>query len=195
MGQKDLLVMGIDIGLKNLAICVMDQNLKIHYWDNGDLITKSPKESSLRGNKHLITKLVVSHLDKLNDKHKELLTKLNHVFIETQPKKNCLMSFVSAVVFTKITDLLINQKTKVKFMSPRNKLKINYTGENLNYKVKSKYSQRKKMAIDYTRWVIRERIPEECKISCSLKLESSKKKDDLADCCLMCVYYLDNNLQ
>ena len=71
----------------------------------------------------------------------------------------------------------------IKLFSARNKLKV-YSGPEIKCNLKSKYSRRKRLGIEYTRYMIGGN-------SDYLKyFEENKKKDDLADSLLQGLTYL-----
>lgn len=85
-------------------------------------------------------------------------------------------------VIKKIKDINSPIK-KVLFYSPKNKLKI-YDGPEVICNLKSKYSQRKKIGVEHTKYFIDKNAIEWKEL-----FNKSKKKDDLADSFLQCICY------
>ena len=135
---------------------------------------------------------------KVLDKMPHLL-QVDTVVIENQPaKKNKTMKAIADSIFNYFicrgiidkerTNSLIN---KVTYISPSNKLKINEekTNETLKGKTLSeKYRLRKKLGIEYCREEIKDN-PEKL-----VYFNGHSKKDDLADCFLQGIYYLNHNM-
>ena len=149
----------IDVGLKNLAICIMELNnseYKIHLWDVFDVINENTKINSFL--LHDIAKKIVIKIQEIYDNNIEIFKKLDSVFIELQPKINSRMTFASHVIFTKFTDLYKhNQQLKIRFVSASQKLKA-YTGPKIHCKLKSKYAARKWLSIQYCKWILENKI-------------------------------------
>lgn len=134
-----------------------------------------------------IATLVISSLDSIWEdihSHLDLLTK---IVIELQPRVNNKMKFVSHVVYGKIIDLLNhshNNKVIVRFVAATKKLRV-YTGPHIACKLKGDYAKRKYLSIKYTEWFLKEKFTNvETWLESFLK---HSKKDDLADCFLMCL--------
>ena len=139
-------------------------------------------------------------LFKVLDSKKELL-KANIVLIENQPSfKNPRMKTISTVLYSfyimrGIIDKEITNSsiTKVKFMSPSNKLKVVTEGETkklitLKADNESKaYKMTKELGIKYCKELI-SHLPEWLTF-----LNQNKKKDDLCDAFLQGAYYYEKN--
>ena len=132
----------------------------------------------------------------LNIKMIEILDNLNlcdvdYVLIEQQPSKNQTMKNISIILFNYfamrgIVDKLEKKIKKILFISPRNKLK-GYNGPEIIIKSKNQYTKRKKLAIEYCKYYLKEN---DTNLNYFLSL---KKKDDAADCFLQGVWFLKNN--
>tara|TARA_B100001758_G_C18308730_1_gene556567 strand:- start:9 stop:896 length:888 start_codon:yes stop_codon:yes gene_type:complete len=124
------------------------------------------------------------------------LLKVDHIIIENQPSlKNPKMKSISETLYNyflcrgiidkKIT---LSNITKIKYISPSNKLKINKDNTNLilsNSKSSSEtYKLTKELAVKYCYQFIKN-YP-----SWHVVLDKAKKKDDLCDCLLQGIYYL-----
>jgi len=116
------------------------------------------------------------------DNRKELL-ECDDVIIENQPSmKNPKMKSIAMTIYNYylIRGVFDGIVKKVKFISPINKLKnINTSGKKLSYK------DTKQLSIDYCTTFIKE-YPE-----WDIFFNKSKKKDDLSDALLQCIYYIN----
>ena len=196
-------VLSWDVGIKNLAYCILDTDDKykqdeekekeehcanILFWDVITLQNES---------KHL-HKLSEELFEKLNSMG-ELYDNIDVVVIENQPcMRNPKMKTMQIMLYSffvmkcntlmkgDITDDF--KKTKVCMMSANNKLKC-YKGETIELKTKSKskYIIRKKMAIEHCKFFIKSN-----EINYDYFMSSSKK-DDLADSYLQGLYYIKKN--
>ena len=150
--------------------------------------------------KELDFDLTLAKLFQVLDSKKELL-KANIVLIENQPSfKNPRMKTISTILYgfyimRGIIDKEITNSniTKVKFMSPSNKLKVVTEGENkklitLKADNESKaYKMTKELGIKYCKELINH-LPEWLTF-----LNQNKKKDDLCDAFLQGAYYYEKN--
>ena len=146
--------------------------------------------------KELDFDLTLAKLFEILDSKKELL-KANIVLIENQPSfKNPRMKTISTILYSfyfirGISDKEITKSNiiKVKFMSPSNKLKVITEGETKKLIILKQtndakaYKMTKDLGIKYCKELINH-LPEWLKV-----LEGHKKKDDLCDAFLMCVFY------
>ena len=123
------------------------------------------------------------------------LLEVSEVVIENQPaKKNRTMKAVADSLFNYFMSRGIIDKertksniTKVSYISPSNKLKINEENTSkvlAGKKKKEKYKYTKKLGIEYCLELIKDDAQN------TEYFKSNKKKDDLADCFLQGVYYL-----
>ena len=177
-------ILSFDIGIVNLAFCVLDYQKKIHKWENISLCNKSEIENTI----DLITKL---------DQRPEILD-VDLVLLEYQPRMNPKMRVMSEsvrsyLIFRGIIDK--KKKFKLKNYSAKHKLKcyqgdlpseITITPEMLADKTKSGLSKlyriRKKQAIYQCEMLIDEEYKD--------FFTKSKKKDDLADSYLQALSYI-----
>ena len=120
-------------------------------------------------------------------KNKKLL-KVHKVIIENQPVlKNPTMKSVQMILYTFFLDHGIMDKKSliddVILFSARNKLKI-YDGPAVECNIKNKYSRRKYLSVEYTKYFVKD-----------MKkwvdfFNTHTKKDDLADSYLQGLYYV-----
>ena len=137
--------------------------------------------------------ILVKKLDKLN-----ILQDIDTVLIENQPcMTNPTMKSVQMILYTYFIirgfiDSCQNTQTNyqlktLKFISASNKLKKCNNIEQFKNRTKN-YKDRKKLAIEYCEYVLNNNDEQE-KI---LYFNTHLKKDDLADCYLQAIYYIDD---
>tara|TARA_B110000285_G_scaffold7112_1_gene7354 strand:- start:271 stop:831 length:561 start_codon:yes stop_codon:yes gene_type:complete len=172
-----------DIGIRNLAYCIIQYNTEsktctIENWDiinlcfDGELV----KQISLF---QLCSRLI----NALNEK---CIDSETIVIIENQPVlTNPKMKSIQMMVFTYF--LMIGCE-KVHLFSPRCKFYA-YDGPVIECSLKSKYAQRKKLAIQYSKYFIKDN-PEYTEF-----FITHKKKDDLSDCLLQALSFLKKNMK
>jgi len=165
----------------------------------GDMKLKSVKNTGVKDLDFDDTRLkLVMELEKR--KH---LLEANVVVIENQPSfKNPRMKSISGIIYDYymirgMVDKEITKSTitKVKFMSPSNKIKLATDGETQQLvKLKSSdeskaYKMTKSLAVKYASEMTKH-LPEWL-----AKFNSHKKKDDLADAFLQGAYYFEMNVK
>lgn len=160
-----MLILSFDIGIKNLAYCLLDsEDNTILDWN----------VLNCGGNNVLLN--IIQELDNL-----EYLREADVILLEKQPSFNPKMRNISTVLYVYFTLRIKhddNKKVEIIFYSPKYKLlccniKIEHTA-------KTKYVQNKNLAIAHTRHLLN---------SHKLFFENNKKKDDLADCFLQGISY------
>ena len=209
--------LSFDVGIKNLAYCCLTPEKKILQWgilnlnDNPQCQMKKRKQCekqssyiidqkdyycSVHSKGFTKKKKLNTNYDlcKLSQKCIEKLrtidmTNIQHVIIENQPAlKNPTMKSIQMIIYTFfILEGLMNEEstvTNVQMINARNKLKV-YDGPLIECKLKGKYAQNKYLSVEYTKHM----ICDECESIRSIYNES-KKKDDLADCYLQGIYYI-----
>ena len=160
---------------------------------NLELVTKSKKE------KYNLEETATNLIKEL-DKRPELLMS-EHILIENQPAfKNPKMKSIQMILYTyyllkgKIESQ--NKQIKIAFLMANNKLKVNLESselknqiiDNINVKIKDKYRRHKELSKAYTKWFLQKNNINDW----LSKYEKEKKKDDLADTFLMCIYFYQN---
>jgi hypothetical protein len=133
-----------------------------------------------------IAKIVISKLEEIYNKYKELFTQIKSIIIELQPKMARKMIFVSHIIYGKLVELFMDTETSIRFVRASQKLKA-YTGPEIECKLKGSYAKRKWLSIQYTKWFLEnkmERVENEKWLNHFLQ---HGKKDDMSDCYLMCI--------
>lgn len=238
MDRKSVLC--IDIGIRNLAMCIMSysdkddlQTYSIDLWGvfdtmerdsvreckgilknkkicnkkagykNGEEFfckTHFPKEikitkkNTLKKKKivdYLLQDLVKVFLEKFTliyNENEEIFKKVQEIYLELQPKCNPKMKMISHILFGKIVELY-SRETKIRFISAVKKLKI-YKGPALESNLKSKYSHRKWLSIQYTRWFLENKFNDEEREKWMSFLNNQGKSDDICDCFCYCIHVI-----
>ena len=184
-------VLSWDIGIKNLAYCIVEFNddvPKILHWE---IIENTPNRDSLKLHNEIIDNI---------DERSHLLD-VDYVLIEKQPSFNPTMRMVSSSLYTYfyIKGVLQNPHNKLNliFFSPRKKLDCTEDwiplprgGRRGGKSAQNRYAAIKKAGIELAykklgethsvngRWVS--------------FLDSKKKKDDLADCWIQCLSWMES---
>ena len=175
-----------DIGIKNLAYCIINSdNYEIVDWNILDISTDKKKNK--------IYEIMGKIIDTL-DINKHFL-ELDTILIENQPcMKNPVMKSIQIMIFTyfNMKKKEYNNIKNIVLVSPRTKFKCYEGPEDIIQfpNIKSAYTIRKKKAIVCCRWML-----EQSKINNYLIefYNNHKKKDDLADSYLLCMTYLKKN--
>ena len=163
-----MIILSFDVGIKNLAYCLLDSETKdILDWNIIDCTSTN-----------LVLKMI-KELDSLTH-----LLESNLILIEKQPSFNPKMRIISTAIYVYFT-LRINHEQnkniKIIYYSAKHKLKL--CEVKLNKPCKSKYSNNKKLAIEQTKILLNTNTFLNFFLS-------HKKKDDLADCYLQAISYI-----
>ena len=170
-------ILSFDVGIKNLAFCIFNtEHNTINEWQILD-ITSHKNENSCA--------TMVRILDTVPD-----MLAVDLVLIEKQPSKNNKMRIIEGLLnaYFVIKGITNNDSTirEVKVYSAKHKL------GNDTYRGKVNYSQRKKLGVFRTHHFIKEYSQSE---HISNLFETSKKKDDLADCLLQALSYCNIEIE
>jgi Poxvirus A22 protein len=157
-------IASFDIGLKNLALCIIDTDtFSIKFWGLIDL-----RNASAMG---ALPRQVKETLDNIMQQH---MQNVLQVIVEKQPGRNGTMLRVESYVAM----YFVMRGLRVNFISPYKKLshsECSFRGSS-----KERYSLRKKAAIALAEEFINKTIVNHDAAIIS-NFKSSKKKDDLAD--------------
>ena len=176
-----MILLSFDVGIRNLAYCQIDTVSKdILDWNILDCTSSN-----------VIVKLV-EELENVPN-----LLESDIILIEKQPSFNPKMRIISTAIFVYYTLRLCyeqNKKVKILYYAAKNKLKLCNETEALQNKTNSKTKQakkrnyylNKKAAVEHTRFLLEQH--NNPFLDYFLK---SKKKDDLADCYLQALAYLN----
>lgn len=163
-----------DIGIKNFAVCVMDASMYIQEWKVIDISSHLKKQSL-----NLIADKIYQELDTM----KSMWSDVEIVLIENQPVlKNPTMKSIQMLVYGYFQWYKMNGTLKqIILLSAKSKLKVKNAIICTRYK--SGYKNNKESAIMTAQMYLKNH--EKLYI-----LNESLKKDDLSDCFLQCVHYL-----
>ena len=163
-----MIILSFDVGVKNLAYCLLDSESKdILDWNIIDCTS---------------TNLVLKMIKELDSLIHLLDSQL--ILIEKQPSFNPKMRIISTAIYVYFT-LRINHEQnkniKIIYYSAKHKLKL--CEVKLDKPCKTKYANNKKIAIAQTKIMLKNNIFLDYFLS-------HKKKDDLADCYLQAISYI-----
>lgn len=154
-------VLSIDVGIKNLGMCIFDSdNERILYWDVREITSG-----------YVQCRHVKKFFDDLLEIHS-----VDEVIIEKQPNRNVRMRVIETMIHMYMT--MKNMKSIA--YSSKHKL----FGQGGNLKGKKNYNERKKRSISIVMLLVRGTKHESY-------FNMSRKKDDLADSYLQVLSYLN----
>ncbi len=177
-------LLSFDVGIKNLAYCVLDEKHTIYHWGVINVLEDTDKK---KVDPDQLANLVFDKLDQLPE-----ITQVDKVVIENQPSlKNPKMKTMQIII---LSYFVWQQRqascpiSKIDCFAPRNKLNV-YQGDKRkeieeSITCKSVYSRTKRLSVEFTKDMISSQTK-------WLELiKSSKKKDDLADSFIQGACYL-----
>jgi hypothetical protein len=121
----DCVICGIDIGIKNLAFCIIEATQNIH--DKEFTIVNWNSIDLTMDNEKLEPQDMAVRIFKSFDKYSDSFKKVTEVYIENQPSlKNPTMKSIANYVMSYFvaTLKLNNPSIIIKFVSPANKIKL-----------------------------------------------------------------------
>lgn len=205
--------LGIDIGIKNLSLCIIHDN-QIKLWDIYSVMEeyfcltckknakfsfegnyycgihsrKMPKKKTINNKVKSLTlqqiaTKIIIKLTEVIDANEDLMRMLKLVTLELQPKVNPKMKFASHIIFCMLCKFFIHSKTKIKFEKASIKLK-NFKEKNSFAYTENNYKNRKNRAIEYTIHCLKNSRIGNGEDYIDF-FQSKKKKDDLSDSFLL----------
>lgn len=192
------MIISFDIGIKNLAYCILyendDKSISIEKWDIIKVLEDHEK-CKLVPLDEITTRLY----NKLNNELEDY--EITEVLLENQPcLKNPVMKSIQMVIygFFQYQKVLLGREIEnIKLINASNKLKVGKNFHEINnkeeiIKIKNKYNRNKKLAIEYTNKLLKEKVPENYD-ELNEYFNNNKKKDDLSDAFLQGLYYINLN--
>lgn len=186
--------------MKSGKICNKKCSLK--YTDNGVVVYSCkphfPKKIAIkpvhqikqkRVNEYLLQDIAVSVLSKLKEiyqAHIDIMASVTRIVIELQPKINNKMKMISHLIYGKFCEMYEGTGTTVRFIRASQKLKV-YKGPAIDCHLKTAYSKRKYLSIEYTKWFLKNGFCNEETQKWLPKIEDMGKADDAADAFLLCL--------
>jgi hypothetical protein len=176
-------LLSFDIGIKNMAYCyaTIDTDFNIKKIDKVDLNCKNKDIQNIINNTIEFLDEIMSGLFIIDE---ELV-----ILIECQ--MTSIMRCIQTTINTYFKVVAKHQQMNINtiYVSPKHKLKIiDKYGEKI---VNDKYKQNKIDAVFYTNHLLTNIYKNDEVLAI---INSNKKKDDLCDAFLMCVYYYENKL-
>lgn len=169
---------------ENKSIKICTSHVKLKQYKN----EKSKKIRS-KNSMHNLGKNMVKQLDK-----NSLFLDCDTVIVENQPSlKNPTMKSIQMMVYSYF--LIRSNPTILEMINARNKLKV-YTGPSLKDKCPytdtktNRYKRNKWFAIEYCKHMIKNEKKQFVDL-----YETSKKRDDLSDCYLQGIYFIEKSLK
>tara|TARA_B110000259_G_scaffold185321_1_gene234093 strand:+ start:7720 stop:8313 length:594 start_codon:yes stop_codon:yes gene_type:complete len=196
------MILSFDIGIKNLAYCLMYKdrnitdnlnNIKIINWGIIQLIDEDVKCKGV--SLDTITNVLYR---KLQDIFLEY--DITDVLLENQPVlKNPVMKSIQMILYSyfQYDKIIMGREINlIKLINASNKLKMGKKLKEINnlediLRIKSKYTKNKKLAILYTNYFLKERLILDEYDKYNEIFNKHKKKDDLSDAFLQGLYYLE----
>jgi hypothetical protein len=168
-------VLSIDIGLKNLAICLIDEKLNIYDWKVLDISSNSKKQT---------IENIADNIHTVFDTNMESWGHIDNVIIENQPVlKNPTMKTVQILVYSYFHMQKKHSRVdNLHFVSAKGKLCVENVVTCTKYK--SKYRNHKMTSILTTKEYLKNNDTQ------IAFFNENTKKDDLSDCFLQSVYFL-----
>ncbi len=196
------MILSFDIGIKNLAYCILykdltinnEKNLIIHKWGIINILEDNEKCKDIS-----LDEIGTRMYKRLQDEFLE--ENIKEVLLENQPVlKNPVMKSIQILImgFFKYESVILGREIKlIKLINASNKLKLGKKLIQFNesediLKIKSKYNRNKKLAILYTNYFLEKELYIDYNKYSTL-FNEHKKKDDLSDAFLQGLYYIKNN--
>lgn len=169
-----MIVLSFDIGIKNLAYCLLDINKNSFYILDWNILNCSATKQTTD-----IVKEIIKQLNEL-----PYLQDSELILIEKQPSCNPKMRIINSCIYMYFMIKTIDNNTNTKIInySPKHKLKC--SNITIPKTTKSNYAHNKKLAVEHTKFFIKN-------TNWINYFNNISKKDDLADCFLQAKSYFN----
>jgi len=203
-----MIYISFDIGIKNLAVCILKKTDKLCILD-WRIISLAETKKEIKGIEDISERIYIELDNIIGDLKEKGINTIDYVLIENQPSNlNGLMKTIQYIIYCyfsllkywdKIVDnvVLVNASLKTKThdfkpdiqvkMEDAQKAKIGKTVKNSKGFRSDKYKMNKQTSIEICKHYIKEDV-HLCEI-----FDNNKKKDDLCDACLQAVSYIRLN--
>ena len=183
-------IISFDIGIKNMAYCIMQIN------EDKSIFFKHLEVVNLNANKNIqnIIDATIEFLDEIINNNLKIDINIPLiVLIESQMTSimRCIQTTINT--YFKLIEKYEGMQITTKYLSAKHKLSIlnNYDIQLDNKKEPiNKYKKNKLDSINFTKWLLENKYNNNIFLN---YFNSIKKKDDVSDAFLMCVYYIDTN--
>lgn len=184
-------VLSFDVAICNLAYCLIELDTDTGKYDviTWEVINLKADMDSKKQDFETTSKKLVQVLNQKFDADLHI----DIVLIENQPViKNPVMKSVQMMIYTffLIKSLQRSFEMDVKLVSARNKLKVVHRPTDMNIEASSSYQKNKKEAICIANHYLQCILQKDELISL---FQQHKKKDDLADCFLQAIWFIETN--
>ena len=203
-----MIYVSFDIGVKNLAVCIMEYTdvIKIIDWR---IITLAETKKEIKGVDDICERIFIELDNLLGDLKSRSINNIDYVLIENQPSNlNGIMKTIQHIIFTYFSLIkhwdkmvnnvvLVNASLKTKnheyqpeiLQQPTTTEKITKAERNSKGFKREKYKLNKATSIAICQHYIKDDIT-------LLEIfDNNKKKDDLCDACLQAVSYIRSNIK
>ena len=186
-------IIAFDIGIKNMAYCIMQVN------EDKSIFFKHLEVVNLNSGKNIqdIIDATIELLDEIINNNLKIDTNIPLiVLIESQMTSimRCIQTSINT--YFKIIEKYEGMQITTKYLSAKHKLSLinNYKDTYIEITPKkepiNKYKKNKLDSIHFTKWLLETKYKNIIFLN---YYNSIKKKDDVSDAFLMCVYYIDTN--
>lgn len=184
-------IISFDIGIKNMAYCIMQVN------DDKTIFFKHLEVVNLNAGKNIqdIIDSTIEFLDEIINNQTKIDTNIPLVIlIESQMTSimRCIQTTINT--YFKVIEKYEGMQITTKYLSAKHKLSLlnnyNYIPIEPEKKPINKYKKNKLDSINFTKWLLENKYKNDIFLN---YYNNIKKKDDVSDAFLMCIYYIDTN--
>ena len=197
-----MIYISFDIGIKNLALCILErteEQIQVLDWR---IISLADKKKDIKGIDDIAERIYMEMDNIIGFLKEKGIDEIDYVLIENQPSNlNGMMKSIQFIIYCyfsllkywdKIIEnvVLVNAglKTKTHDFKPEIQVKMDETVKDAKKNVKGfrrdKYKMNKQTSIEICRNYIKDDV-DLCEI-----FDNNKKKDDLCDACLQAVAFI-----
>ncbi|NBX51243.1 hypothetical protein EBT25_15270 [bacterium] len=166
-----------DVGIRNLAYCILDVNKQIITWKKEDL---GCKKHDAQGLADAVTQLLYYITTTELDTSQPITVLIE---VQMQAVMKCIQTAINVFFKTAKLTGLITGDLRTAYVSP--KLKLKFIAAHPEFEqtqaASTKYQQNKVDAVAFTRWYLTVKNPDTTALEV---LNANKKADDIADCAL-----------